>query len=45
MRKDIKVSAPAPSIARTQESTVKNNVPLKLDIKLGDNWLDTKDVV
>lgn len=31
MRKDMKVSAPAPAIARTQESTVKNNLPLKLD--------------
>ena len=24
---------------------IEFNVPLKLDVKLGDNWLDTKDVV
>ena len=43
------------SIMRTVNSILKQliqmqfkiefNVPLKLDVKLGDNWLDTKDVV
>ena len=43
------------SIMRTINSILKQliqmqfkiefNVPLKLDVKLGDNWLDTKDVV
>jgi len=43
------------SVIKTVDSILKNliqiqfkiefNVPLKLDIKLGDNWLDTKDVV
>ena len=43
------------SVIKTVDSILKDliqiqfkiefNVPLKLDVKLGDNWLDTKDVV
>ena len=43
------------TVIKTVDSILKNliqiqfkiefNVPLKLDVKLGDNWLDTKDVV